>query len=176
MWIYSVLPMLYIQVNAMSGFCEIKNMSLIKFQLIFMVISVCLTVLTALALKNIRRTLMEAGRSPFKLEILFYRLLIISVGISLPHICYLLGQFYDTYNVALVKLVLRTVSIIFSTLWVYSPKTFRTWNDLICSAFKSKPETRVITEKPKKKTLLKALIPKIFKNGGIPHLGPVTKV
>lgn len=185
-WIVSAFPMLYIlishniNINYLSGFCEVKSMPLIMFQLVFMVISTFFSVVTSVALKNVKKTLIAAGRSPLKLEILFYRLLIISIGICLPHICYLLCQFYDTFTFALVKLVLRTLSIIVSTLWVYSPKTFKTWNDLLCSPFRNKKRPEIITEK-KKKTIFKVLIPKIFQSSkDLPKFGaplmPVTKV
>ncbi|KAJ8953579.1 hypothetical protein NQ318_003001 [Aromia moschata] len=138
MWIFSAIPMFYIlmsnniNINYLSGFCEVKTPTLVLFQLFFMLLSCALCVLMLIALRNVRNTLLLAGRSPEKLERLFYRILIISVGICVPHFLYLVCQFYDTFTMALLKLVLRKISIIFATLWVYSSKTFRMWNDLIC--------------------------------------------
>lgn len=137
-WIFSAIPMFYIlmsnniNINYLSGFCEVKTPALVLFQLFFMLVSCALAILMLIALRNVRNTLLLAGRSPEKLERLFYRLLIISLGIFIPHFLYLICQFYDTFTMALFKLVLRKISIIFSTLWVYSPKTFEMWNDLIC--------------------------------------------
>ncbi|KAJ8910140.1 hypothetical protein NQ315_016109, partial [Exocentrus adspersus] len=137
-WIFSAIPMFYIlmsnniSINYLSGFCEVKTPALVLFQLFFMLVSCALAILMLIALRNVRNTLLLAGRSPEKLERLFYRLLIISLGIFIPHFVYLICQFYDTFAVALFKLVLRKISIIFSTLWVYSPKTFEMWNELIC--------------------------------------------
>lgn len=145
-WIFSAIPMFYvlmsnhISINHRSGFCEVTNRVLVAFQLFFMVISSVLALLTSVALKNVRKTLIIAGRSPLKLERLFYRLLVISVGISVPYLMYLMCQFYHTFTLTLLKLVLRKSSIIFATLWVYSPKTFYMWRDLICFCGKSKNE------------------------------------
>lgn len=136
-WILSALPMFYIiisnniQINYLSGFCQVHNVVLINFQLAFLVLSVILNVFTSIALKNVRRTLIVAGRSPLKLERLYYRLIILSVGICVPYVFYLICQYFNTFTIILVKLVLRKVSIIFATLWVFSPKTFHFWRDLV---------------------------------------------
>ncbi|XP_076249896.1 frizzled-10-A-like [Rhynchophorus ferrugineus] len=164
-WIFSAIPMFYvlmsnhISINHLSGFCEVTNKVLVFFQLFFMIISSILAVLTSVALKNVRKTLLIAGRSPLKLERLFYRLLVISVGISVPFFMYLMCQFYNTFTIALTKLVLRKTSIIFATLWVYSPKTFDMWRDLLCIIKKSNTDNS-----SKNKSILATLLPKIFKN------------
>ncbi|KAL1494223.1 hypothetical protein ABEB36_009851 [Hypothenemus hampei] len=145
-WTFSAIPMFYvlmsnhITINHLSGFCEVTNKVLVFFQLFFMVLSSILAVLTSVALKNVRKTLIIAGRSPVKLERLFYRLLVISIGISVPYLMYLMCQFYNTFSISLVKLVLRKSSIVFATLWVYSPKTFDMWRDLLCFCQKSGDE------------------------------------
>ncbi|XP_066258793.1 frizzled-10-A-like [Euwallacea similis] len=145
-WSFSAIPMFYvlmsnhISINHLSGFCEVTNRVLVFFQLFFMVISSILGVLTSVALKNVRKTLIIGGSSPLKLERLFYRLLVISIGISVPYLMYLMCQFYNTFTLSLVKLVLRKTSIIFATLWVYSPKTFDMWRDLFCFCKKSSDE------------------------------------
>lgn len=162
-WIFSAIPMFYvlmsnhISINHLSGFCEVTNKVLVFFQLFFMVISSILAVLTSVALKNVRKTLIIAGRCPLKLERLFYRLLIISIGISVPYLMYLMCQFYNTFTLSLVKLVLRKTSIIFATLWVYSPKTFDMWRDLICFCKKSSDENSNQT-----KSVFAGLLPKVF--------------
>ncbi|XP_048519904.1 frizzled-4 isoform X2 [Dendroctonus ponderosae] len=121
-WIFSAIPMFYvlmsnhISINHHSGFCEVTNRVLVAFQLFFMMISSVLALLTSVALKDVRKTLINAGRSPVKLERLFYRLLVISVGISVPYLMYLMFQFYHTFKLTLLKLLLRKSSIIFATL------------------------------------------------------------
>lgn len=164
-WSFSAIPMFYvlmsnhISINHLSGFCEVANKVLLLFQLFFMVISSILAVLTSVALKNVRKTLIIAGSSPVKLERLFYRLLVISIGISVPYLMYLMCQFYNNFTLTLVKLVLRQTSIIFATLWVYSPKTFEMWKELICICRKSSDENSNQT-----KNTLSSLLSKIIRN------------
>lgn len=163
-WIFSAIPMFYvlmsnhISVNHLSGFCEVTNKVLVFFQLFFMIISSILAVFTSVALKNVRRTLIIAGRSPLKLERLFCRLLVISIGISVPYFMYLMCQFYNTFTITLVKLVLRKTSIIFATLWVYSPKTFDMWRDLICFCKGSNED------ESNQRSILSSLLPRTFKS------------
>lgn len=165
-WIFSAIPMFYIlmsnniNINYLSGFCEVKTPALVLFQLFFMLVSCALAILMLIALRNVRNTLLLAGRSPEKLERLFYRLLIISLGIFIPHFLYLICQFYDTFTMALFKLVLRKISIIFSTLWVYSPKTFEMWNDLICFC-KRRRKNEVAKERS---IFCSQLFPNLFRN------------
>ncbi|KAJ8966547.1 hypothetical protein NQ317_002480 [Molorchus minor] len=45
-----------------------------------MLLSCALAILMLIALRNVRNTLLLAGRSPEKLERLFYRILIISIA------------------------------------------------------------------------------------------------
>ncbi|XP_050302630.1 frizzled-2-like isoform X2 [Anthonomus grandis grandis] len=162
-WICSAIPMFYvlmsnhISINHLSGFCEVTNKVLVFFQLFFMILSSILAVLTSVALKNVRKTLMIAGRSPVKLERLFYRLLLISVGISAPYLMYLMCQFYNTFTLTLVKLVLRKTSIVFATLWVYTPKTFEMYRDLMCACKKS-------SDNDNSSQGFSRLLPKIFRS------------
>ncbi|KAJ8964789.1 hypothetical protein NQ317_016083 [Molorchus minor] len=98
-WIFSAIPMFYIlmsnniNINYLSGFCEVKTPTLVLFQLFFMLLSCALAILMLIALRNVRNT-------PT-----FSWILIISIGKSV---------------------------LFFYALWVYSPKTFQAWNDLIC--------------------------------------------
>ncbi|XP_060523314.1 frizzled-4-like [Cylas formicarius] len=174
-WMISSIPMFYVLMsnnigNSMSGFCEVKTKTLIFFQLFFMVLSSVLAVLTSFALKNVRRTLISAGRSPLKLERLFYRLLAISLGISVPYFVYLWCQFYhtfawggsyDSFTIAVVQLVSRKISILFATLWVYSPKTFHAWRNFVCFC-----ELTSDDAKNRRSNDLGCLFPKCFGNSG----------
>lgn len=103
-------------------------------QLVIVLIGAVLAVVTSVALKNVRRALvyLYAGRSPFKLERLMYRLCVTNVGICVPLLVFLLCNFFDTHHMSVfVKVAARFTSAIFPALWVVSSKTFKKWNKIL---------------------------------------------
>lgn len=139
LWTLSSITVLYtlltndIVANQRTGLCQVKSHVLVIFQLVFVVFGSILAVLTSVALKNVRRALvyLYAGRSPFKLERLIYRLSVTNVGISVPLLVCLLCNFFDTQTATLVKVALRLLSASFAALWVVSSKTFKKWNKIL---------------------------------------------
>lgn len=143
-WTLSFIPIVYgliwnnIQTNHFTGFCEMNSYFISGFQMVFVLLGAILAVITSVALKNVRKTLIYAGRSPFKLERLICRLGVISLGMFLPLFVSLLCGFFDTLSVALLKVGLRFLSVIFASLWVFSAKTFKSWNKILRPNFGGK--------------------------------------
>lgn len=129
-----------IEANELTGFCEVKSHILVICKLGFAVLGSVLAVLTSVALKNVRRALvyLYAGRSPFKLERLIYRVGITSLGICVPLFICLLCNFFGTLTAMMVQLAMRLLSAIFAALWVFSSKTFKNWNKILRPALTNK--------------------------------------
>lgn len=140
-WTTSTMPVIYalvsnnITINEFSGLCEINSYISIICQMIFVLAGAIMAVLTSVALKNVRKALIYAGRSPYKLERLIYRLGVISSGICFPLFICLMCYFVDTLTVALMKTCLRLLSAIFASFWVFSSKTFKSWNKILRPPF-----------------------------------------
>ncbi|XP_022916616.2 frizzled-4-like [Onthophagus taurus] len=151
-WTVSIIPIIYalisnnIVINEFSGFCEVTTLLLIIFEMIFTLLGAILAVLTSVALKNVRKTLIYAGKSPYKLERLIYRLGIISLGICLPLFICLMCYFLDNLTVALLKVCLKLLSAVFAAIWVFSSKTFKRWNKIIRPSFTHKDLTMPVTK------------------------------
>lgn len=151
-WTLSFVPVTYtlisnnIKANHFTGFCDVNSYFLLAFQLVFVLTGAVLAVVTSVALKDVRRALIYAGRSPFKLERLICRLGVICLGIFIPLLVSLTCGFFNTLSVALLKVGLRFLSVIFCSLWVFSSKTFKSWNKILRPKFSDKgnvPVTKV---------------------------------
>lgn len=106
--------------------------------MVVVLLGAVLAVITSVALKNVRKALIYAGRSPFKLERLICRLGVICLGIFLPLFVSLLCAFFNTLSVTMLKVGLRFLSAIFASLWVFSAKTFKSWNKILKPKFSRK--------------------------------------
>lgn len=143
-WSLSGVPIVHVLVfnsfkaNSFNGFCEMSSLVLTMAQVFVVVLGMVLAVLTSQGLRSVRAALVYAGRSPHKLERLIYRLGIISLGIAVPLLVSVLCYFSDSLYVELLKVCTRYLSIIFSTLWVFSYKTFRSWNKILRPRFTHK--------------------------------------
>ncbi|XP_017775926.1 PREDICTED: frizzled-10-like [Nicrophorus vespilloides] len=140
-WTLSVCPIVYALVfnaivsNPSTGFCETSSDVVLFVELGIVICGMALSVSTSLALRNVKKTLVHAGRSPYKLERLIYRLGLISFGISVPLLTHLIAHYFDLEYIAVGA---KFSSVIFSTFWVFSYKTFRSWNKVLRPNFTHK--------------------------------------
>lgn len=143
-WTFSFVPIIYalissnIKSNFFTGFCEIDSYFVTNTQIFFLILGAVLAVVTSVALRNVRQALIYAGRSPYKLERLICRLGVICLGIFIPLLAGLLCFYFNSLSVSLIKVALRYLSVIFASLWVFSSKTFKSWNKILKPAFTSK--------------------------------------
>lgn len=151
-WSISTIPLIFvlinrnIELNQLTGLCQISSYQLLIFKLCFVVFGCCLGVITSIALKNVRKALLYDGKCPYKLERLILRLCIISVGIFLCLFSNLLCGFYmHNFYVVLVSVGLQFLCAIFASLWVFSSKTFKKWNKILRPTLRNKsmPCTKV---------------------------------
>lgn len=153
-WSLSTVPLIFILIsrnislNELTGFCQISSYILVIFQLGFVTIGSSLGIFTSVALKNVRKALVYEGRCPYKLERLILRLGIISLGICTSLIFNLLCNIFDNLYALLIQVSLQFLSATFAALWVFSSKTFKSWNKLLCPSSRNKglqnmPSTKI---------------------------------
>jgi len=153
-WSLSTVPLIFvlisrnIDLNELTGFCQISSYSLVIFELCFVTIGFILAAFTSIALKNVREALVYEGRCPYKLERLILRLGVISLGICAGLFFSLLCNFFDNFYVVLLQVSLQFLSAIFASLWVFSSKTFRSWNKMLRPSTRNKglhsmPSTKI---------------------------------
>ncbi|XP_018327987.1 frizzled-4-like isoform X2 [Agrilus planipennis] len=146
-WTLSMIPIINslmyknIESNKTFGFCFVSSSILIIFELCTITLGCALALMMSTALKNVRKALVCAGRSPYKLERLILRLSVISVGICVPLFVSLLCNFFDNFVVLLMKIAMQFLSAIFASLWVFSEKTFKSWNKVLKPVFRHKSQT-----------------------------------
>lgn len=143
-WSTSTIPLVLVLIsrdigqNRLTGFCEITSVFLVVVEVAFVSAGCSLGVLTSVALKNVRKALILEGRCPYKLERLILRLGIISFGICAGLFVSLLCNFFENFYVILLKVSAQFASAIFAALWVFSSKTFKSWNKILCPSFRNK--------------------------------------
>lgn len=135
--------------NEFTGLCKVKSDALVIVKLLFVVLGSVFAVLTSVALKNVRKAMvyLYAGRNPYKLERLICRVGVTSLGICVPLFLCLLCSFFDSLTSVMVEVGMKLLSTIFAAMWVFSSKTFRSWNKVLRPNFTSKlrdiPVTKV---------------------------------
>lgn len=144
-WAISLIPIVCalfsnkIKINDFIGFCEFSSYILLLFEVTIVVIGLILSMKTFTGLRRVKKALVTAGRSPYKLERLIYRLFIISLGICLPLFVSLICQFFDNnFVLDMLEVCTKFLSYIFASFWVFSSKTFKSWNKLIRITTKDK--------------------------------------
>jgi len=142
-WSLSLTPVVHtlvsnnIQVNVFTSFCQVDSITLDALQIIIVLLGLILSIFTSKSLRKVTKMLTLAGRSPVKLYRLIYRLTSISFGISLPLLLHILCDFYYDNNnmIEFIKISSKFLSVILCTFWVFSYKTFKSWNKLLKPSF-----------------------------------------
>lgn len=151
-WTTSLVPIICalfsnkIKVNDFTGFCEFSTYVLPTVQLVLVLVGAVMVIKTLLALRNVRKALIQAGRSPVKLERLIYRFFIITIGICVPFVVSLICNFFDNFTLDLLKIGFQFTSFTFATFWVFSSKTFKSWNKILRYKMKDKTVIMPITK------------------------------
>lgn len=139
-WMTSLIPIITalfsnkMRINDFIGFCQFSTYILSLIQLLIVLIGIVLAVKTAIGLQRISETLVCARRPPYKLDKLICRLFIIGLGVCMPWLVSVLCQFFENKNnivVEMLKIGMKFLSYIFASFWVFSPKTFKTWNKFL---------------------------------------------
>lgn len=137
-WILSSLPLMSalltenVAFDDTTGLCSLSSYIFTAFQFVSTFLGCFLAILTSFAMKNIRKALLYGGRSPYKLERLILRLAVISVGICVTLVSNLLSEYFViSFYVVLVGVALKCLCAIFASFWVFSTKTFKSWNKLL---------------------------------------------
>lgn len=140
-WMLSLIPIICalfsnkMRINDFIGFCQFSTHILSLIEILIIVIGIVLAIRTSIGLRRIRKSLVCARRPPYKLDKLICRLFIISLGVCVPWLISVFCQFFENKStnivIEMLKIGMKFLSFIFASFWVFSPKTFKTWNKLL---------------------------------------------